>query len=284
MNYKIKKAFKDNKKYIIVFLVLWVVLEILLCMPMAVAINNSTHADGFYFSEFIGNFGSEIMSFSSFTKLGQEGVMPILGRCTLGLTIIFLVFSSIGIIRSKPRNEFKDIENGSSDWSEGGEQYKILSRNKGIILAEDNYLPVDKPGNVNVLVVGGSGSGKSASYSIPNACQLLGSYVFTDPKGELYDKTAGFLKSFLCGLSITILVVIYYYLNMTDNYEIIIKGAIMPLVPGFAITNAARDIMYGDYISGGAMIIDAALTAVFVAAGVATGLMFLHDMFGGVFV
>ncbi len=98
------------------------------------------------------------------------------------------------------------------------------------------------------------------------------------------NKTAGFLKSFLCGLSITILVVIYYYLNMTDNYEIIIKGAIMPLVPGFAITNAARDIMYGDYISGGAMIIDAALTAVFVAAGVATGLMFLHDMFGGVFV
>ena len=41
----------------------------------------------------------------------------------------------------------------------------------------------------------GSGSGKSASYVIPNAYQLLGSYVFTDPKGELYDKTAGFLKS-----------------------------------------------------------------------------------------
>ena len=31
----------------------------------------------------------------------------------------------------------------------------------------------------------GSGSGKSASYSIPNAFQMLGSYVFTDPKGEL---------------------------------------------------------------------------------------------------
>ena len=40
----------------------------------------------------------------------------------------------------------------------------------------------------------GSGSGKSASYSIPNAYQKLGSYVFTDPKGELYDKTAGYLK------------------------------------------------------------------------------------------
>ena len=40
----------------------------------------------------------------------------------------------------------------------------------------------------------GSGSGKSAAYSIPNAYQMLGSYVFTDPKGELYDKTAGYLK------------------------------------------------------------------------------------------
>ena len=40
----------------------------------------------------------------------------------------------------------------------------------------------------------GSGSGKSASYSIPNAYQMLGSYVFTDPKGELYDRTAGFLR------------------------------------------------------------------------------------------
>lgn len=40
----------------------------------------------------------------------------------------------------------------------------------------------------------GSGAGKSASYSKPNAYQKLGSYVFTDPKGELYDDTAGYLE------------------------------------------------------------------------------------------
>ena len=45
------------------------------------------------------------------------------------------------------------------------------------------------------MLYGGSGAGKSASYVIPNAAQLLGSYVFTDPKGELYDKTAGYFKS-----------------------------------------------------------------------------------------
>lgn len=44
------------------------------------------------------------------------------------------------------------------------------------------------------MLYGGSGAGKSASYVIPNALQLLGSYVFTDPKGELYDKTAGYFK------------------------------------------------------------------------------------------
>ena len=41
----------------------------------------------------------------------------------------------------------------------------------------------------------GSGAGKSATYSKPNAYQMIGSYVFTDPKGELYDDTAGYLKS-----------------------------------------------------------------------------------------
>ena len=46
------------------------------------------------------------------------------------------------------------MEHGSSDWSEHGEQYRILSKNKGIILAEDNYLPVDKRGNINTLIVG----------------------------------------------------------------------------------------------------------------------------------
>ena len=41
----------------------------------------------------------------------------------------------------------------------------------------------------------GSGAGKSATYSKPNAYKMLGSYVFTDPKGELYDDTAGYLKA-----------------------------------------------------------------------------------------
>ena len=192
---KMKKAFEKNKKYLILFLVLWIVLEIVLIAPMSVAIAESSVQGKFDLAFFIENLGKEVSSFTAITRIGSVGAGSAFGKGTLWLTILCLVVTAIGIIKSKPKNNYEDIENGSSDWCEGGEQYKILNKNKGIILAEDNYLPLDKLGNVNVLVVGGSGSGKSASYSIPNAYQMLGSYVFTDPKGELYDKTAGYLKA-----------------------------------------------------------------------------------------
>ncbi len=95
---------------------------------------------------------------------------------------------------SKNKREYDDIEHGSSDWARYGEQYKELSKTSGFVLAEKNFLPVNRRGNLNILVAGGSGSGKSAAFVIPTATQLLGSYVFTDPKGELYDRTAGFFK------------------------------------------------------------------------------------------
>jgi hypothetical protein len=69
------------------------------------------------------------------------------------LAIILLFCAIVGFIRAMPKNEYTDIEHGSSDWAEG-EQYSVLSKKKGIVLAEKHYLPVDKRGNVNVLVVG----------------------------------------------------------------------------------------------------------------------------------
>ena len=60
----------------------------------------------------------------------------------------------IGFFKTAPKSKYQDIEHGSSDWCERGEQFKVLSPKKGLILAEGNYLPVDKRGNVNILVVG----------------------------------------------------------------------------------------------------------------------------------
>ncbi|MCX7780144.1 MAG: threonine/serine exporter family protein [Negativicutes bacterium] len=53
------------------------------------------------------------------------------------------------------------------------------------------------------------------------------------------------------------------------NRDIIIIGAIMPLVPGVAITNAIRDVIAGDLLSGLSRGLEATLTAIAVAMGVA---------------
>ncbi len=194
MNYKVRKTLKDNRKNMVVIGVLWIILTIILVSPIAKAIVDSTDNGVFVFGKFLGQVFNDIVSFNSITQVFNAAYIGTFFKTLLWFSIFYAICTTIGLFRSKPKSEYADIEHGSSDWSEGGEQYKVLSKHKGILLAQEHYLPVDKRGNVNVLVVGGSGSGKSASYSIPNAYQMLGSYVFTDPKGELYDKTAGYLR------------------------------------------------------------------------------------------
>lgn len=193
MNYKVEGAIRRNKKYFILFGILWLFIAIVLIVPITVAYNTALQQDGVVaITSFVETMKNP---FAGLATIASNNLMLIYLK-NLGLfSIIFAIFFIVGVARSAPKNEYTDFEHGSSDWSKNGEQYTVLNNKKGIILAENNYLPVDKRGNVNVLVVGGSGSGKSASYSIPNAYQLLGSYVFTDPKGELYDRTAGYLKS-----------------------------------------------------------------------------------------
>ena len=195
MNYKIEGALKKSRVTIIIAIILWLLMAIVFIMPLTCAQYTTTllgHFDSGKFGDVFGKIaGKPILGLKTLIKyhLFLDYLKNIFGFSILYITVV-----TIGIIRMMPKHRYSDIEHGSSDWSQHGEQYQVLSKKAGIILAENNYLPLNKRGNVNVLVVGGSGSGKSASYSIPNAHQLLGSYVFTDPKGELYDKTAGYLK------------------------------------------------------------------------------------------
>lgn len=48
--------------------------------------------------------------------------------------------------------------------------------------------------NNNTLILGGSGSGKTRSYVMPNILQAHSSYVITDPKGEILEKSGYFLS------------------------------------------------------------------------------------------
>lgn len=48
--------------------------------------------------------------------------------------------------------------------------------------------------NNNILVIGGSGSGKTYRFVKPQLMQMSSSFIITDPKGELCRDTSGFLK------------------------------------------------------------------------------------------
>ena len=153
MNYKVEGALRKNKKYFIIFSILWLFIAIVLIVPVTLGANTIDIENdvGLGIARFVETIQNPL---AGFTEIIENGLIQSYLK-NLGLfSIIFAIFFIIGIARSAPKNEYTDFEHGSSDWSKNGEQYQILSNKKGIILAEDNYLPVDKRGNVNVLVVG----------------------------------------------------------------------------------------------------------------------------------
>ena len=189
-----KEYIKKHLAFIILIVIVWILGELFIVAPISVCIAKSV-VDGHVADQatFISSFFEEFASMKSIFKVMKGESNGNFPSATLYWTIFLSIVSAIGLYKARKKGEFDKIEHGSSDWS-NGEQYSVLSKDKGLILAEKNYLPTNKPGNVNVLIVGGSGSGKSSTYTIPNAHQLLGSYIFTDPKGEIYDKTAGYMK------------------------------------------------------------------------------------------
>ena len=169
MNYKVEGAIKKSRVAIIIAIILWFVMAIAFIIPFTCAN---------YTTVLLGRFDSQIY-IEIFGKIATD---PAMGFITLakhklifnyiknlfGFSLIYFVIVVIGFIRKMPKHRYDDIEHGSSDWSEHGAQYQILNKKEGIILAENNYLPLNKRGNVNVLVVGGSGSGKTRFFIKPN--------------------------------------------------------------------------------------------------------------------
>jgi hypothetical protein len=108
----------------------------------------------FDFGQFIENLFSDILEVGdNLSKIFTSEYVGTFWKINGFFTIVLLFFAVLGVSKVFPKNEYTDIEHGSSDWAEG-EQYGVLSKNKGILLAEKHYLPVDKRGNTNVLVVG----------------------------------------------------------------------------------------------------------------------------------
>jgi Uncharacterized conserved protein len=86
-------------------------------------------------------------------------------------------------------------------------------------------------------------------------------------------KMNGVIQDLLCSIGCAIsAVLISRFLPIAVDVDMIIIGTIMPMVPGVAITNAIRDTLQGDYVSGCAKILEAFVKALAIAIGVGVGI------------
>ena len=120
-----------------------------------------------------------------------------------------LFFFSLGygvialVVTSNQKNRRRGEEHGSAKW---GDVFQIAKKyrdkknpKQNLILTQHFQMGMDgyrHKRNTNVLVIGGSGAGKSRSYAIPNALNCGScSLVICDPKSEILRKTGGALKA-----------------------------------------------------------------------------------------
>ncbi|MFR5453188.1 MAG: VirD4-like conjugal transfer protein, CD1115 family [Roseburia hominis] len=123
---------------------------------------------------------------------------PYTFQCILIFTAAY--FLGIGIYESQKRNYRRGVEHGSAKWGNVSEicrRYCEKQYTNNLLLTQHFRMGLDgykHKRNLNVLVVGGSGAGKSRTYAIPNIMQCNCSMVITDPKAELLRKTGGVLE------------------------------------------------------------------------------------------
>ena len=110
--------------------------------------------------------------------------------------------TGIGVYFSTRRNYRRGEEHGSAKWGNARrtcKKYAEKDSRKNLILTQNVRIGLDgrmHRRNLNVLVVGGSGAGKTRFYAKPNIMQANTSYVVLDPKGEILRDTGYLLKRY----------------------------------------------------------------------------------------
>lgn len=129
------------------------------------------------------------------------------GKCFLILSFAYI--TGICIYYAQQKNYRRGVEHGSAKWGDVHQicrKYRDKDYVQNLLLTQNFRMSLDcykHKRNLNVLVVGGSGAGKSRTYAIPDimqCCLSQGesvrgcSMVITDPKAELLRKTGGLLE------------------------------------------------------------------------------------------
>ena len=115
------------------------------------------------------------------------------------LIFLFLYAMGIGVYFSSKENRRPGEEHGSARWGNVKSvvrRYMDKDSYKNIILSQNMRLGLNAKKhrrNLNVLVVGGSGAGKTRFYAKPNLMQCNTSFIVADPKGEMLRSIAPLL-------------------------------------------------------------------------------------------
>lgn len=138
---------------------------------------------------------------------------------------VFMLFSfayGIFILDKFTKNEKYMVgkEYGSAEWGKPGDFKKFIDKedDQNIILTKTEKFSINSRKtmrNNNILVVGGSGTGKTRFVLKPNLMQMHSSYVITDPKGEILRDTGNMLER--NGYKIRVLNL--YELNKSNKYN-----------------------------------------------------------------
>ena len=102
--------------------------------------------------------------------------------------------------------------------------------------------------------------------------------VYLDLAGKHH--LSKFLAYIIGSLIVTFLTGLVTSTGLVVDFNHIVIGSIIPLVPGVALTTSIREFFNGDYISGSIHLIDALLTAICIAVGVGAAI-YLFTTMGG---
>ena len=117
-----------------------------------------------------------------------------LSDLAVGLVGAAAIYCAVLYKKKNAKKWRKDIEYGSARWGNKKdiEPFVDARPDNNVILTATESLMLDgRPANPkfarnkNVLIVGGSGSGKTRFWLKPNLLQLHSSYIITDPKGQI---------------------------------------------------------------------------------------------------
>ena len=142
--------------------------------------------------------------FSILLALAKHPFFAIEVRCIVIGVIFAAIVKFYFDYKAKNKKKFrKGVEYGSARWGTADDikpyinplfQNNILLTNTERLTMESRVKPAKYARNKNVLVIGGSGSGKTRFFIKPNIMQMHSSYVVTDPKGTVLPEVGSMLK------------------------------------------------------------------------------------------